>query len=267
MLFLFSFWFYSFSFLLFSLTFLFFTVTFFLLLLFTLTVLFLFFVYTFGCKRLLIRSISLPFSKNLYSHVLFHISQLLNIRRCRTELQGWMAYWGKGKWVSLPEYLSQVPQQRAILHTEAREGSLGVTGWAVRDHSAVSAGSHLGFQASPIRVYADVAMTPTSLSTPDSSVAADKVPIMSSPAQKCSEDRESIWHVYTFDLGTNPGDHLCPCSGGSMSDSMRKMLQDSRFLQGNRAHLDTGRRWKSAADWGLGRNTEMFIVWTSTGSP
>ena len=105
----------------------------------------------------------MPFSKYFYSNVLFRISQLLNIRRGGTELQGRIAWRGHGELVSLPEYVSQLPPRRAILHTKAREVSPSVTGWALRDHSAASAGSHQGFQASPTKACVDVATPPLSL--------------------------------------------------------------------------------------------------------
>lgn len=46
----------------------------------------------------------LPFSKNFYSHVLFHISELLNVPSCRrNELQGCMAESGEGGELELPK--------------------------------------------------------------------------------------------------------------------------------------------------------------------
>lgn len=46
----------------------------------------------------------LPFSKNFYSRVLFHISELLNVRWCRkNELQGCMAESGEGGELELPK--------------------------------------------------------------------------------------------------------------------------------------------------------------------
>lgn len=75
-------------------------------------------------------------------------------------------------------------------------------------------------------------------------------PLMASPTQKCSEDRKPFPRIYSLDLGMDLGVHLCPYCSGSMSDPMRKVLQDSRLLKDNSAHLET-RRWKSTASWEL----------------
>lgn len=125
------------------------------------TILFLFFVYTFGCKIYDLVPYCC-FSLKISIAMSSFISQCYSIFEgaglsCR--LVGWR---GEGKWASAARDLSQVPQHRAILHPEVWEVVPSATGWASMDHSAAPAKSRQGFLASPTKACADVVRPPTS---------------------------------------------------------------------------------------------------------